>query len=54
MNGYKINSNQSVDFLYTNDKRDEKEIKETKIFTIDINNIKYLGGNSNQTSVRFV
>jgi hypothetical protein len=32
-----------VSFLYTKDKRDEKEIRETTPFTIDTNNIKYLG-----------
>jgi hypothetical protein len=36
---YKINSNKSVAFLYTN----EKEIKEINPFTIATNNIKYLG-----------
>jgi hypothetical protein len=40
--GYKINSNKSVAFLYTNDKL-EKEIMETLSFTIATNNIKYLG-----------
>ena len=37
---YKINSNKSMAFLYTKDKQDEKEIRETTTFT---NNIKYLG-----------
>ena len=32
-----------MSFLYTKDKRDEKEIRETTPFTIDTNNIKYLG-----------
>jgi hypothetical protein len=41
--GYKINSNKSVAFLYTKDKQDEKEIRETTPFTIVTNNIKYLG-----------
>ena len=42
--GYKINSNKSVTFLYTKDKRTEKEIRETTPpFTIVTNNIKYLG-----------
>jgi hypothetical protein len=41
--GYKINSNKSVDFLYTKDKQTEKEIRETTPFTIVTNNIKYLG-----------
>jgi hypothetical protein len=31
--GYKINSNKSVAFLYTNDKQAEKEIRETAPFT---------------------
>ena len=41
--GYKINSNKSVAFLYTKDKQDEKEIRETTPFSIVTNNIKYLG-----------
>ena len=41
--GYKINSNKSVTFLYTKDKQDEKEIRETTPITIVTNNIKYLG-----------
>ena len=41
--GYKINSNKSVAFLYTNDKWSENEIRETTLFTIAKNNIKYLG-----------
>jgi hypothetical protein len=40
--GYKINSNKSMAFFYTNDKRKKKEIRETP-FTIVTNNIKYLG-----------
>jgi hypothetical protein len=41
--GYKINSNKSMAFLYTEDKQAEKEIWETTPFTILTNNIKYLG-----------
>jgi hypothetical protein len=41
--GYKINSNKSMDFLYTNDKWTEKKIRETTPFIIVTNNIKYLG-----------
>jgi hypothetical protein len=41
--GYKINSNKSVAFLYTNDKQDKKEIMETTPSTIATNNIKFLG-----------
>jgi hypothetical protein len=32
-----------VALLYTNDKLDKKEIKETTFFTIAKNNIRYLG-----------
>jgi hypothetical protein len=39
---YKINSNKSVAFLYTNDKQAEKEIRETTPFIIATNTIKYL------------
>ena len=39
--GYKINK--SVAFLYTKDKQDEKEIRETTPFTIVTNNIEFLG-----------
>jgi len=42
---YKIILNKSVTFLYTNDKHAEKEIRETTLFTIIKNNIKYLGVN---------
>jgi hypothetical protein len=41
--GYTINSNKSVAFFYTKDKRAEEEIRETIPFTIVTNNIKYLG-----------
>ena len=41
--GYKINSNKSVAFLYTKDKKAEKEIRETTLLTIATNNINYLG-----------
>jgi hypothetical protein len=39
---YKINSNESIAFLYTKDKQAEKEIRETTPFTI-ATNIKYHG-----------
>jgi hypothetical protein len=41
--GYKINSNKSVAFLYTEGKQAQKEIREITLFTIITNNIKYLG-----------
>jgi hypothetical protein len=43
MAGYKINSNNSVAFLYSKNKQAEKEIREMMSFTIVTNNIKYLG-----------
>jgi hypothetical protein len=41
--GYKINSNNSMAFLYRKDKQAEKEIRETTPFSVFTNNIKYLG-----------
>ena len=41
--GYKINTQKSVAFLYTNNERSEREIKETIPFTITSTRIKYLG-----------
>ena len=43
--GYKINAQKSVAFLYTNDEKSEREIKETVPFTIATKRIKYLGIN---------
>ena len=40
--GYKINTQKSVAFLYTNNEKIKREIKETIPFTITINRIKYL------------
>ena len=41
--GYKINAQKSLVFLYTNDEKSEREIKETLPFTIATERIKYLG-----------
>ena len=41
--GYKINTQKSLAFLYTNNEKVEKEIKETIPFTIATKRIKYLG-----------
>ena len=41
--GYKINTQNSLAFLYTNNEKAEKEIKETIPFTIAMKRIKYLG-----------
>ena len=43
--GYKINTQKSLAFLYTNNERSEREIKETIPFTIASRRIKYLGIN---------
>ena len=40
---YKINTQKSLAFLYTNNEKVEKEIKETTPFTIATKRIKYLG-----------
>ena len=42
---YKINAQKSLAFLYTNNKRSEREIKETIPCTIATKRIKYLGIN---------
>ena len=41
--GYKINTEKSLAFLYTKNKKTEREIKETIPFTIAMKRIKYLG-----------
>ena len=41
--GYKINTQKSLAFLYTNNEKAEKEIEETIPFTIATKRIKYLG-----------
>ena len=43
--GYKINAQKSLAFLYTNDEKSERGIKETLPFTIATKRIKYLGIN---------
>ena len=43
--GYKINAQKSLAFLYTNDKKSEREIEETLPFTFATKRIKYLGIN---------
>ena len=40
--GYKINTHKSLAFLYTNNEKTEREIKETIPFTIATKRIKYL------------
>ena len=43
--GYKINIQKSLAFLYTNNEKTEREIKEKIPFTITTKRIKYLGIN---------
>ena len=43
MAGYKIKSKKSVALLYTKDREAEREFRETSLFTITTNSIKYLG-----------
>ena len=42
---YKINAPKSLAFLYTNDEKSEREMKETLPFTTAAKRIKYLGVN---------
>ena len=62
--GYKINTQKSLAFLYTNNEKTEREIKETISFTIAMKRIKYLAqrfpassvlapGRSNQLPSRY-
>ena len=41
--GYKINTQKSLAFLYTNNEKTERDIKKTIPFTIATKRIKYLG-----------
>ena len=43
--GYKVNAQKSFAFLYTNEEKSEREIKETLPFTNATKKIKYLGIN---------
>ena len=43
--GYKVNTQKSLAFLYTNNEKSEREIKESISFTIATKRIKYLGIN---------
>ena len=45
VSGYKINTQKSLAFLYTNNEKSEREIKESIPFTIATKIIKYLGVN---------
>ena len=41
--GYKFNTQKSLSFLYTNNEKTEREIKETIPFTTETKRMKYLG-----------
>ena len=43
--GYKINTQKSLTFLYTNNEKSEREIKESIPFSTETKRIKYLGIN---------
>ena len=43
--GYKINTQKSITFLYTNNEKSEREIRQTIPFNITLKRIKYLGRN---------
>ena len=43
--GYKISTQKSLEFLYTNSEKSEREIKESIPFTIATKRIKYVGIN---------
>ena len=43
--GYKINTQKSFAFLYTNNEKSEREIRKSVLFTIATERIKYLGIN---------
>ena len=43
--GYKINTQKSLEFLYTNNEKSEREIKESIPFSIATKRVKYLGKN---------
>ena len=45
VSGYKINTQKFLAFLYTNNRRSEREIKKTIPFTIASKRLKYLGIN---------
>ena len=45
LSGYKINTQKSLAFLYTNNEKSGREIKESISFTIATKRIKYLGIN---------
>ena len=47
--GYKINTQKSLAFLHTNNKKSEREFKKSILFTIAAKRIKNLGASSTET-----
>ena len=45
VSGYKIDTQKSLAFLYTNNEKTEREVKETIQFTIVMKRVNYLGVN---------
>ena len=54
VSGYKINTQKSLAFLYTNNEKTEREIKETIPFTIAMKRIKHLGINLPKETIPFI
>ena len=52
--GYEINTQKSLAFLYTNNEKTEREIKEIIPFTILTNRIKYLGINLSKKQKTYI
>ena len=52
--GYKINMLKSLAFLYTNNEKTEREIKETIPFTIVTKRIKHLGINLPKETMTYI
>ena len=51
--GYKINTWEPLAFLYTNNEKSEREIKESILFTIATKRFKYLGINCAQKIIKY-
>ena len=51
--GYKINTQKSLAFLYTNNEKSEREVKELIPFNIATERIKYLGTNLSKETKEF-
>ena len=51
--GYKINTKKSLVFLYTNNEKSEREVKELIPFNIATERIKYLGTNLSKETKEF-